>query len=263
MLVYSKYNSGIPKDSRNYSIARRIGWIFLIFTSAVLAVLVVVNWLVAHEILRLKKVTIEGTHFITQEEILQLARLDFTKNLLEIEFGEISNRIKQHPFVKDARVKLRLPSGLTIHVLEKEPLAVMRGANLAAIDDFGNRLPKTGAELVHDYPVISNLAPPKGEPWQDSEYGKVVDFLRQMKEDNFALYSEISEISYSPKIGIYFLLTNGTIPVFVGEGGFTQKGANLIKVYRIIENENNLTNIEYFDLRFDHQVVVKERKKRS
>ncbi|NIR49464.1 FtsQ-type POTRA domain-containing protein [candidate division KSB1 bacterium] len=255
MLTYSRYSTDTRKGSAKFFSAWQIGWVLFIGTSAILAILLLVNWLIANEVLRLKNVHVEGLHFMKKKEVLELANLDSTKNVYEFNFGDIEDRIKNHDLVRDAKVSMSLPSTIKIQVLEKEPLALWLNTKLVAIDEFGNLFPELEHQLFHDYPIITNLPLPKDTT---DAYHKVVNFLRTVRSQSFALYSEISEISYSENIGIYFFLTEGAIPVFMGEGGISQKGTNLMKVYEILDSENGLANIEYLDLRFEDQVVVKE-----
>ncbi|MFQ5753413.1 MAG: cell division protein FtsQ/DivIB, partial [bacterium] len=113
-------------------------------------------------------------------------------------------------------------------------------------------LPNLELGMLLDYPIISKVEN------QSRELNNILNYLRFIKTNQFTLYSEISEISYSPKMGIYFYLTEGTIPVFMGEQDFEQKGSNLLAVLNILNKEKKLSEIEYFDLRFKGQVIVKE-----
>lgn len=253
MRAYSKYDSTLTRE-KNHS-ARKTGWIFLVLTTGILGALFAADWIHEDEIFLIKSVQVEGARFISEEEIRSLAKVDFMKNIFEIDGSAISARVKKHEFVDKVKVRRRLPSSLVIEVTEKKPLAVLNSSELAAIDDCGNKLPECGIQALHDYPVISSIDFSENP---DSEFIKVVDFLKSIKTNNFTLYTIISEVSYSEKIGIYFTLNDKAIPVFVGEGNFTKKGAHFLKVYHIIQNKHNFSGIEYFDLRFKNQVIIKE-----
>ena len=264
MLLYSRYHARAPRYAHGGDTARKLGWVFFTLSTALLFLALVTRWLIEHDVLLLKEVYVEGTVFTSKETIYQLAQPDFSRNIFEIDFDEMAERVKQHPLVRDADVRLRFPSSIVIQVVEREPLAVLAGEQLVAIDDSGKALPASDPKLLHDCPVITNLpAAATTDSSAASPFADVVACLRQIRENNFALYSEISEISYSPKVGIYFYLTNGSIPVLVGADDFGTKADNLMKVYRILEQEETLSHVEYFDLRFRGQVVVKEQNVKS
>ncbi len=260
MLVYSKYGTAIRKKQINTSAlsARHLGVVLLTITTSLLIILKLSIWMFSNEVLLLKELKIEGNRFISVKEIHELIQVDYSKNIFNIDLDAIATQIKQHPLVKDLKVSRRLPSSIVVYIIEREPLALIYNSKLIAVDETGNSLPNLKLEMLHDYPIISNLAFANEQSTQSTELTAVLNFLEEIKKHHFTLYSEISEISYSKKMGIYFYLNEGSIPAFMGIHDFTQRSANLLEVLNLLNNKNSLSHIEYFDLRFKGQVVVKE-----
>lgn len=252
MEVYSKYRQKtVTKKGRAFPV-RRVGVFLLIFTTALLILLKVATWLNAQELFQLKKITIEGNQFVKRLEILNLVQIDSSANLLEFDLQKISTRVKQHPLIDKVLVSRRLPSTLVIKLQEKEPLAILNDSELVAVDEKGNVMPEFQTEMLFDTPIISNLT-------QNSEsFQQVLDFLSFTKSRQFSLYLEISEISYSKNLGIYFFLNEKGIPVICGDDDFENKGEKFLTVLTFLKSVSKLQTVKYFDLRFKDQVIVRE-----
>jgi len=261
MMVYSKYRSkktgNKVRKTRSFP-TRRVGLLVLIVTTSLLILLKVATWLNAQELFSLKDIKVEGNRFAKKSELLNLIKVEPSVSLLEFDTQKIANQVEQHPLIQRATVSRSLPSSLVIRVQEKEPLAILNNSVLLALDEKGQPMPVFRTEMFFDYPIISNIKLPKNHPEENSELNQVIDFLNFTKAKNFALYSEISEISYSKNIGIYFYLNEGAIPVILGNGNLQKKCANLLVVLNLVKRENKLAKVKCFDLRFKNQVIVKE-----
>ena len=262
-MVYSKYATEInkrKKRSKAFS-ARVLGVTFLVITTSLLIFFKITIWLQTHKAFLLKEVKIEGTRFIAEEELRSSIQVDSTKTIFSTDLKAISTQVRKHPLVKNVKVSRRLPSSIIVEIFEKEPLALLYESSLLAVDETGTILPDIKLEMLHDFPIITKLELPEKYIEPTPEISLILNFLKFTKTHYFTIYSEISEISYSQKTGIYFYLMEGTIPVYVGDTDFNHKSTKLLNILNYFNRENNLSNIEYFDLRFEGQIVVKELKR--
>ncbi|MFQ5708050.1 MAG: cell division protein FtsQ/DivIB [bacterium] len=255
MKVYSHYRRKSRHRRRPHLNMRKAGVIFFTITAVVLLLLKITDWLGAQEMFNLKSVKIEGNRFIPKAELLHYVALDSQKNIFDVNLRQIEQAILQHPLVQKVSVSRQLPAVLKIKVYEKQPIAILNDAELTALDQFGNPLPRANPKLLLDLPIISGIHNNSSE---SNALTKILTWLRYLKKKQFALYSQISEISYSQSIGLYFYLIEKAVPVFVGKASFEKRSENLVKVLNQLGGNLNLANIEYFDLRFDGQVIVKE-----
>jgi cell division protein FtsQ len=238
--------------------ARKVGTLLLISTTALLILLKLATWLYAEELFLLKEIKIEGTYYANDDELLQLVAVDSGQNLFKCDLKKITASLQQHPLLEKVSVKRILPSTLFIQVQEYEPIASYSKDGLTALDNKGHLLKQIRPEMLVDQPIISNVSAVRPNDGSPSELEQVLEFLRTAKTGQFDLYARISEVSFTKEIGIYFYLTSHAIPVIVGRDDYGRKNRKLLKVIQIIERNRQLKNIEYFDLRFKNQVVVKE-----
>ena len=261
MMVYSKYRSKKTgkkvRKIRSFP-TKRVGILVLIVTTSLLILLKVVTWLNAQELFSLKDIRVEGNRFAKKSELLNLVKIEPSVSLLEFDTQKIAAQVEQHPLIQQATVSRSLPSSLVIKVQEKEPIAILNNSELLALDEKGHPMPVFRTEIFFDYPIISNIKLPENDSEENPELNQVIDFLNFAKAKHFALYSEVSEISYSKNIGIYFYLNEGAIPVIWGNGNLRKKSANFLEVLNLLKRESKLLKVKYFDLRFKNQVIVKE-----
>jgi cell division septal protein FtsQ len=259
---YSAHSKNRKKRDRwsvDLAVFRRIGTVLLISSTALLVLLKLATWLYADDALfRLKDINIRGNKFASDQELLSLIPQDSTKNLLKCDLKKISLALQQHPLLEKVWVKRVLPSTLFIRVKEYEPLATYNKDGLGVLDSNGHLLQNIKPQMLIDQPIITDVSALSPKDGGSSELAQVLAFLEITKQNSFKLYARISEISFNQEVGIYFYLTEQAVPVIVGTGDYVVKGEKFLKVIRIIEQNNNLDSIEYFDLRFKNQVVVKE-----
>lgn len=261
MTVYSRYDVVTEMCTFNFS-ARKVGLVLLILTSCVLISLKMLKWLVAQNAFALKEVRFLGTRFINEDELLSLINIDTTRHIFGLDLDAIEKRASLHPLVKEARASRRIPGSIIVEVTEREPLAVLNrpATGPIPVDPEGNLLTRFPLQMLHDYPIISNLALQNDGSAPSDELSKILNFLEKMREHQFTLYSQISEISYSKKLGIYIYWAEDAIPVFWGDGQFLTKGQHLMAFIRNVWERNSaISHLEYVDLRFKDQVVVKEK----
>ncbi|MFQ5649143.1 MAG: cell division protein FtsQ/DivIB [bacterium] len=260
MIVYSKYSTVHRGKRLEFATTRRMALVLLIITTTLLLMLKVAGWLNAQAMFTLKDIRVEGNRFVKESDIVALLQLDGSRSLFEYDLKAMALQVKQHPLVQNAWVSRRLPDNLVIKVLEKEPLAILNQDTLAILDDRGERLPNLATFDPMDFPIISNIETSERHR-ENGQLYQILNFLRLTRRSTFSLYCQISEISYSETLGLYFYLIDRPVPVIVGKGNFAEKSLNLLQVLKIIRKENSLSQIQYFDLRYQNQVIVKKLKR--
>jgi cell division protein FtsQ len=253
MVTYSKYNAAFADRSAKTFSFRRAGFIFFGLTTGVLMLLFALDWAKSQPIFVLENILVEGNHFVGSKEILQLAKIESKKHLFEIDLLAVESRIERHPLVKKATVSRRLPGSIVVNICEREPLAELDGL---AVDYEGKRLTKLSIKTLDVLPEIFELEY-SGARDANPKLKTILAFLSFLKIRYAEVYNRISKISYSQNQGVYFHLSPANAKVVVGDEDFEARLENFLKTWDYLETRNQIANIEYFDLRFNQQVVVK------
>lgn len=74
---------------------------------------------------RLEGIDVSGTQRFSEADIMVVGGLQRGQNLFDIDIGDLTERLRAEPVVKDARVRRRLPSGLTVVLTERQPVAAI------------------------------------------------------------------------------------------------------------------------------------------
>lgn len=110
-------------------------WILLLLT----VILVVVA--LTTPIFNIRFVTITGYQRLAEEEIRKAANIPPEKNIFLVSTKRIAQQVETLTYVKEAKVKRRIPDKITISVTERvETASIKAGGGYAIIDDTGHVL---------------------------------------------------------------------------------------------------------------------------
>ncbi|MHA2620721.1 MAG: cell division protein FtsQ/DivIB [bacterium JZ-2024 1] len=87
------------------------------------------------------QIDITGNITLSREEILELVRVRNGMKLARVRPQLIETRLLRHPLIREASVRFRIPSGLSIHIAERRPWATWLGSKLVfQVSDDGRIL---------------------------------------------------------------------------------------------------------------------------
>jgi cell division septal protein FtsQ len=108
--------------------------------------------------LRLSKVSVEGNHYLTEDEIQKAVALPLGENMFKLDLTAATERIKKMEWVDRVFIERRLPSSLLVSVRERKPVALLDNGTLYGVDREGRVLSPSAALLSEDLPLISGVA---------------------------------------------------------------------------------------------------------
>lgn len=252
------------KKQAGKRLMRRLGRLLLAVAGALLVLgLAVFAW---HwrTTLPLKTVSVSGTLHASAEDIRELARVDSVQTLYAVDPQMIAERVRRHDWIEEVRVR-RLPTGtLSIRVAERVPVALALdtdGRPACYVDRAGYQMPLVDGAR-YDVPLLRGIKTPC-RPRQAAEDPALIAFLGVLAvadEDADALISEV----HTNGRGDVTLYTTppdgrGTIPVRLGKGDFDRKLQRMVAFWRQAVLTREDRKFELIDLRFDNQVVTREK----
>jgi len=209
--------------------------------------------------LNIGEVRIMGCMNIVESELLDLAKVDFRSNLVNLDLREMSRRLAQHPWVERANVRRDFPGkAVIIEVQERVPRALILLDELYLMDRNGEIFKKADPKEKLDFPILTGLHLPE---WKQKEPRTVellqhaLEFLDQMEGRKIFTLQEVSEIHLSKRHGLTLYTLTGGVPVRMGWGEYADKLNRLEKV--LPDLRNRLKNVEYLALNYSKKVVVK------
>ena len=129
----------------------------------VLLVAVAVLFQVGADLLRtsshflVREIEVDETQRVTREQILALTKLDTPVNLLMFDARVAEEALEEHPWVASARIEVRLPVSVSIHLIERVPSAVVTLGHLYVVDGSGEPFVRASPEDVENLPLVTGL----------------------------------------------------------------------------------------------------------
>ncbi len=208
-------------------------------------------------------VEIEGNLQVPAEKILKLCGFDDKKDRrVAIDEKELARKILAINFVRGVSITRRLPRVLNITVEEREPVAFIYGKGLNLIDRDGWLLPVSGGRAAWDLPMISGIREPLGRQGSKTESAQALLALQMLlvMENKYPLLRGlISELNFEKRNYVRLFLVKGGAEVRVESGSFAREMHILQSFMLDYMDWAELGKIQYIDLRFKNQLVLKDR----
>lgn len=255
----------IPAESTpKKSTPRLFFWLVLPLIGLAIVVRLALNWCTYTDFLKLSRINIVGNHLMTKADIIKTARVNFNTNLLKIDLLGARERLESQPYIRAAIVSRHFPNQIDILIKERIPVCFVNINKLYLVDNEGVILPLPSANFKANLPVITGF---------DSDSARIklgwrtpnryllegIKLLQVAAQRTPAFYAEISEIHHL-RDGEFILYTlNGGTPIFLRRGNPEKQLDILVRFQAILRDKRSLTDYQYIDLRWDKQIIAKER----
>jgi cell division protein FtsQ len=163
--------------------------------------------------LQLDTIEVHGCQRTTPQQIITAASVSRETPLFDLDLKQISQRVEALPWIRSCMVRRVLPDKLALHVIERNPLALIRLDKLYYLDEDGTpfKEPSPGEPL--DYPIVTGW---EGQQWQHGEYKDLIAealwLVREMNNHPYLSRDGLSEIHFH-EIGdiTIFMMKGGTM----------------------------------------------------
>jgi len=200
-----------------------------------------------------RKIIVSGNYHLDENEIKSAVRNSYGRNLLSLSFDDLDVMLKKKAWIKNAVFRKQLPDTLMINVEESAPKALLSlNGRMFLVNADGNVLEELEDKSTPFLPIITGIDPQKDKGGM-LEALKLVDGLI---EKDFLAHTDSIEIMLKP----YGLGINmDGVFVKVGFGRYPEKLGRWKDIETEIKKQD--VNIDYVDLRYEDEVVVKPLKK--
>jgi cell division protein FtsQ len=193
---------------------------------------------------RVRRVEIEGTRYVSPDEIVSRLRIDTTASLWA-DVVPLEQRVRQHPSVREVHIVRKMPGTLIVRVTENLPVALVQAAaGLVAVDAQGKSLPIDPTRADLDLPVLSS---------RDTFALRVLGDVRERAP---ALFARIGEVKRTAKGDLLFRLGEQPSRDILGSADVTAD-----RLTDIVPVEQDLArrslHATELDLRFRDQVIAR------
>jgi len=210
----------------------------------------------------LKKLVITGVSEEIAGQIRTLIQLEPNQgaNLLLLRAERIRESILQHPRIESVQVAKHYPNALLISAAERRPAAIVASDGLYMIDRQGyvlERLHHLDTEKSR-FPFVSGLDPQDvnlGQKIRSQPLAEALNLYDCLQATNPRIAGTLSEIRIG-RGGYLTAVLNRGVEVRFGRENFTDA---LARLDLLMNRQPNLGRLDYIDLRFDQEIVYKDR----
>jgi cell division protein FtsQ len=208
---------------------------------------------------RLKTVEVSSSKRLSREEILAMAGAEPGRDLLRMNLKRMGEQIAQNPWVETVRIRRYYPDGLSISIVEREPLAVVNMGFFYYLDKKATvfKVLNQGDRL--DYPVVTGFSEEdlSSDPAGTKEALQATcELLKILREKGAFILADVSEIHYDKGYGFTLFTASGGLPVKIGSGDFSGKIERFAKIYQELMAQR--PTLHYIDLDYNDKIIVKK-----
>ncbi|MBU4486109.1 MAG: cell division protein FtsQ/DivIB [Candidatus Delongbacteria bacterium] len=198
-------------------------------------------------IFNLKKIIVRNQKILSAGDVIELSQIKRGVRIMDIDTKSAIRRMNVSPYITASRIDLVYPATIVIKITENRPIAYLNIKNeLKFVDGKGIVMGKAKPKSGYDLPIISS----------DSD-DNIIKFLNMSLKISPFVYYQISEIE-SSKSGLELYLNKSGARIIVGEGDFEKKIIVLENFLKEEYGNISFKIVDYIDLRFDKQVIMKE-----
>lgn len=251
----------LPRLDARRSVGVVVGGVCALLLAGAVPVAVprAVSWIKHHPYFLIDAIAIDGNRRLTDEQILDAARIAVGQSLWDLSLDRVRLRLENHPWILRARVHCRLPTRLAIDITERQPIAIVRFEELYYVDRRGRVLSALLAGDSRDLPVITGLEEGIGRAFAPLALPRAAQLLRWCERRGCG--DEISELLIDREDGVTMFPMSHRIAVHLGWGRWSEKlrlSARVVSAWR-----GRLDEVAVIDVSFRERVIVRRRQPRD
>lgn len=220
---------------------------------------------VGARLLAVDRVAVQGNRRLSIDEVNAITDSVRGQSLLLVDLQQFRARLLDSPWVASVNVRRILPSTIDVRIVEREPVAVSRlGQQLYLVDGTGVIIDEYGPQYAEfDLPIVDGMASSDaaGGPAIDPARARLVARFLSALAARQELRRSVSQVDVSREKNVAVLLNDDSTLLYLGDDQFVDRLRTYLEIRPTLVERMN--EVDYVDLRFGQQVVVKERKDRT
>lgn len=202
------------------------------------------------------KVMVVGTSRLSEQDVRSLLEIRGDLNLWSLDLERLSLRLRENPWIEQARLRRRLPGTLEVHITERIPAAVVPYYRYFLVLDSNGVVVSMAESLsAANLPVITGAAVPQailGQVYPEAKVNLGLKMLSILGPEWSRTVSEV-HVGSPDEIVLY---GSDELVVRIGQAKDVAKKAEDLRIILSDARAKGL-KIKYVDLRFDGKPVVR------
>jgi cell division protein FtsQ len=201
---------------------------------------------------RAKTIEVEGNRILSEEEIIKEAGINPGDNILSVNISMVRKKIMANPWVAEAEVGRKIPSGIAIKIEEHKCIAVLDLGKEFLLNENGEIFKEKAAADPGGVPVIQGLAFSDlnlSGTRRTAAFNAVMNVLKLgRKPESILPGNEIKLIRVDREIGLTIHAFDETKTIKIGYDNYQEKYERLKNVLNYVKNGRDFPDFETVDL---------------
>jgi cell division septal protein FtsQ len=222
------------------------------------------NWASYTKNIQFSRIEITGNKLVPLEEYENLVLPFHGNSIFSIELSEITRTMERHTNVLSAKVSRKLPNGICIEIIERNPIAMVNSKPPLLLDKQGVLFPLRGNFADYSVPVLSHFTPVRNNSTilsqtQSKSIDSAKKILQYLLDENKSLYNNISEVRLNTDDDFELILFEQPTKIVLGKQHLTERIKILIKFNEQLQiYRKRITDFKNLDFRFNRQIIARE-----
>lgn len=210
---------------------------------------------------RTQTIAVSGNQRLSEAEILLQAGIRHGDNLLALNLRVVRERLREHPWIGEARVSREIPETIAIQIEEHAPLACVDLGRKFLIDAQGRVFKEVAKGDADDLPLVKGIDYADirlGDDLLGPAMGAVVQALRLSQTANSAIaYADIEQLHLDKEMGVSLTLKQGQRLIKLGFDNYELKYERFKQLLRQLERNESWRAFQSADLNNPERIVVR------
>lgn len=228
-------------------------------------------WIVHSDIFRVTQIEVTGASILSEEDLRSLITIEQDQRIFHVDMKLLKKKIEAEPYIAHVSLGRKFPGTITIDIDERVPCAYITLNKAYLIDTGGYLLPlkfatpsnRNGIKKYTDLPIITGISvknPEIGVQISDTRLTGAISFLQLLSREFFEYMDTISELRCNPDGSISLFLSENGVRVEFGSEDYRNKLLKLHYFLAYLEEHKQESKLQYINLKYLNQIVVKEAK---
>lgn len=225
--------------------------------AAIVGGLLAVQMVMASDQFRVETISVEGNKRLDDETVIALSDIEPGIMTFHLDLHLIGRKIKENPWIEQARIQRIFPRQVVISLVEREPIAIVNLGYLYYVDAAGEVFKVLGSNDSLDFPVVTGFDGRRlgdGDQQEAEKMKQVVALLEALKKREHFNVQRVSEVSLEPGGGLSVYALEG-VRIRLGQGDYAKKLNRLERIYEHLKPK--MAMLDYIDLNVDEKVIVR------
>lgn len=219
------------------------------FILLLLASCFVVYFCLKSPMFNIDNISVNGNTLTNAQSIISVSNISIGENIFKINASKNEKYIQNLYFVKTAQIKRKLPSGIVIEIVEKEPLLIINeDGNYIYIDDEMTVINEQSSNDKFQIPLLSNADITSAQPGQKIEADKMwileMAYNMAVKLKKAGVLCNVSELYITNENSVDLYTKGGSVIKIVNQKIFDD---NFQFIYTILSDDNMHVSIELME----------------